>query len=709
MRTRLLLLVLACTLVAGVLPRSAAGAGWLTEAMPVAPAQGGTVFGSPPALGVHPSGRTWAAWGANGSAWVASRLPGAAFAAPVELAAPSGERSVLFAPALLAPADGRVVVVWREISSADERCTIGAAEQSPDGAWPPVDAPFVGDGGTGRSCPLPALAELGDGSVVVAYERSGSVLASRRPPGDDFGPPSAVASVRSQGTPAIGATGAKGAVLAWSDFVDHPPAEGACTARSEASLRASHLGDDGGWSAPRTIEEGTVVSDCGEEPRARLDEVQATGLPDGSWAVGWQDHRTVGDPILGEGTQAIRVATGPGPGSSHRTNTLSTGPYSFEWGPAGLGPLLVTDRAGGLTAGWALHDAETGRTRFYAAHRAAGADFPPDPQFRTEEDAEAYSGARLGLVRVDGRSLALVRGSGTTLAASRLTDGRLDATVDLGAGLALLDVADDGAGTAVILGERPDRRLDLRVHDGSVPALGAPQAPSGAVTGVPAEFAASATDAWSTTTIRWDFGDGASATGERVRHAFAAPGRYTVRATAVDGADNATTRDVTVTVEPAPSSGAADPEPDGRPPEPDGRPLVPDPEPPLGPRAVTPRVRALRVTPARLRIGSTRVTIKAVVSHPGTVRFAIRRRLALRSRSGCRTARARRRSRCARFVTRGTLQATATGKRVRRRWSGRVRGRPLAPGRYRVSATLTTAAGATSGAVSVPVTILRAR
>ncbi len=55
-----------------------------------------------------------------------------------------------------------------------------------------------------------------------------------------------------------------------------------------------------------------------------------------------------------------------------------------------------------------------------------------------------------------------------------------------------------------------------------------------------ARFSATASDRWSPVTLRWSFGDGTSATGGAVSHAFGAAGAFSVTVTATDAVGNAT-------------------------------------------------------------------------------------------------------------------------------------------------------------------------
>jgi PKD domain len=69
----------------------------------------------------------------------------------------------------------------------------------------------------------------------------------------------------------------------------------------------------------------------------------------------------------------------------------------------------------------------------------------------------------------------------------------------------------------------------------AAPSLSAVSVPLGALVGQQLSFSASASEP---VTLSWDFGDGATATGSPASQAYAAPGDYTVKVTAQDGAGN---------------------------------------------------------------------------------------------------------------------------------------------------------------------------
>jgi hypothetical protein len=123
------------------------------------------------------------------------------------------------------------------------------------------------------------------------------------------------------------------------------------------------------------------------------------------------------------------------------------------------------------------------------------------------------------------------------------------------------------------LSEMPARPLRVVVAALALAALAAPAAAHAATppqfvttqwllrvpVGVPAGFFAKAVDPdHDTVTVTWAFDDGAAASGERVAHAWAAPGRHPVTVTATDatGLSTARTFTIDVTADPQPSTPA---------------------------------------------------------------------------------------------------------------------------------------------------------
>jgi len=106
--------------------------------------------------------------------------------------------------------------------------------------------------------------------------------------------------------------------------------------------------------------------------------------------------------------------------------------------------------------------------------------------------------------------------------------------------------------------------IGFAANDGSAPTLSSVSVLSGpAAAQTPVSFAASAADAWSDTTITWDFGDGTTGTGDNPSHAYATDGEYTVTARASNTAGlSSATRSLTLAVAAAPTDADVDPDPD---------------------------------------------------------------------------------------------------------------------------------------------------
>jgi hypothetical protein len=214
---------------------------------------------------------------------------------------------------------------------------------------------------------------------------------------------------------------------------------------------------------------------------------------------------------------------------------------------AGIGSVDV-DEAGDGTAvvAWDESDGTTSAVR--AAVRPAGGGFGAAEPVASGDAINGVSQARAA-VRAGGEPLVLwLRGivSGTPV-------DQLDSAVRGASGWQAaappgdLDVEDpalaaDGEGnvvaawTATVGG---DRQARVAAYDGVGPRLTSLTIPQ---TGRPGEtlgFSAAATDTWSGVAgLNWSFGDGASADGADVQHAYASVGDYPVVLTATDGEGN---------------------------------------------------------------------------------------------------------------------------------------------------------------------------
>lgn len=113
-------------------------------------------------------------------------------------------------------------------------------------------------------------------------------------------------------------------------------------------------------------------------------------------------------------------------------------------------------------------------------------------------------------------------------------------------------VAMDTAGNAIAVWSTGATRIAVAVDDVTPPTISAtPPAP--VVLGNAVGLSAIATDTWSPVSLSWDFGDGATATGNAVNHLYASTGTKTATVTATDAAGNSASTAIPVTVAVAPA------------------------------------------------------------------------------------------------------------------------------------------------------------
>jgi uncharacterized delta-60 repeat protein len=182
------------------------------------------------------------------------------------------------------------------------------------------------------------------------------------------------------------------------------------------------------------------------------------------------------------------------------------------------------------------------------------------------------------------------------------------------------------------------------------------------------------------TRASWDFGDGAKAHGRTASHAFAQPGTYTVRLTVVDDNDvtASASQTITVTLPPAP-------------PPPPARPALSK----LKLRPTT--FRAAKSGGSIARSGGSKVSYSMTAAASTT--FSVQRAVAGVRRGGKCVRPAtkdgtRKARRCTRYVAvKGTFTHRDTAGANAFRFSGRLKGRRLAPGSYRLVAQPSSPAG----------------
>jgi hypothetical protein len=138
-------------------------------------------------------------------------IAGGVAGAPVVV---TGRRTAIEPPRVASLPDGRLLVVWRRITSAGAVQVVAASERVAGGAW---TAPVVVSGR--RRAGPPSLAVTGSGRPVVAWGDGRRVLARTLRPGSRLMPGTTVSlsgALRGCGRPAIATAGARTLVAAFA-------------------------------------------------------------------------------------------------------------------------------------------------------------------------------------------------------------------------------------------------------------------------------------------------------------------------------------------------------------------------------------------------------------------------------------------------------------------------------------------------------------
>lgn len=480
-------------------------------------------------------------------------------------------------------ADGDVVAAWvRDTGSAN---VVEVATRPAGGTFSiePLQSAVGNAGNVG-------VAVNGNGDAIVAWRRTNAIneiWASIRPAGGSFGPPQPIAVVPGKNAvePSVAINDAGAMMVVW--YLINSDTDG------KQTVYGAFRPPGGGFtSAPIS-----TTDVWNQSPRVVLD---STGKATVVWSY-WDGSINIA---------RVRIRSAAGALGTQRDLSPSA--------PTGF-PMFATvgiDGAGNALAVWshwngAAYDVE-GASRLAAADtwtnlpafgQSASASFGTEPQVAVDPNGNgvaiwraanntiqaasragggAFGAAQLGIsaptasgprVVLDsaGNAISVWRrsdGEGQRVeAAIRPLGGQFGAVKTLSKPFNALDPAlsMDGLGNAFAIWPLDDPALpdnadlfaQFAVYDSSPPDLTAVSAPASGVTGTPFAFSASAFDVWSPVSISWSFGDGTSANGATVSHAYAATGTYAVTIKAVDAAGNETTTIRAIQISgppPAPSS-----------------------------------------------------------------------------------------------------------------------------------------------------------
>jgi hypothetical protein len=666
---------------------TAAAAGWLQSPVVLSPRNANYTVQD---LAMAPDGTTFVAYGRFGgtsTSEVAVRPPGEPFGGEPFVISTGGASS---ATALAVDSGGDAIAVSRTASG------ILAAHRPAGGefqALPPVSS-------GGFNSPVVGFTSTGD-AIAVWSTGTGLQTAVRRP-GEPFGAATPIAGAGTNASPSLATDSAGNAVLVWTD-------ESGANERAMLSFRPSG-GDFGpaamldslASSVPCAAPPGQSVSNGLGQPDVALDAEQGTQAV---WLQFSDQTNCTGQNTTSSVRSRPRSAAGS-LGSAQTLDTLQVVDTSTD---SLFFPRVVFDGGGDAVAQWGFSRTGSPKAVRWAARPPGGSFGATGDLASSFGDSAPQTFASLTTL-AGGDVMSVFARQRIVQSATRSHGGAFGPIDDVATHPSDLLVtpwlAADGHGDAVAAWSRssPSEFLvEVTHYDATPPVLGTIDVPAAGVAGAALTMSAAGTDAFSPVSSSWSFGDGTSADGAQVSHAYAAPGRYEVKVTLTDGAANTASATRTIDV----AAPAAD--------------------------TSAPRVSGYRVVARRFTVARGATPLDAVAAAvPRGTRFvytlseAARARLTIaRAERGVRVGREcrkatrrllaqlrrkkRRVRRCTRFVRAGKLTRTSRQGANRVAFSGRIGKRALNPARYRTTLVATDAAGNASAPRKVTFRIVRAK
>jgi hypothetical protein len=605
---------------------------------------------------------------------------GGQWSAPVSTSG-AGDSAVRL-PHVAVDPHGNAVASWSAYNQDAAKYVVRVSSRPAGGAWSnPV---VISDGGVFSDGDQEVAIDAQGNATVIWAEFPGTggpvVRSASRPSGGDWSEP----VVLSEGTVSSGprlAVDPQGTVTAvWLGTAPHDPTPGTVNVVRSASRPAG-----GEWSSPAVALSSDDGTASAAAPQVAVDA-------QGNATAVWGEY----DNVNGYVAQSARRP----PGSAWSA--------AVDLG-AGDSPQVAVDPQGNATAVWTFSTTPGSAVRSSSRTAAGAWSDPVDMAVKSATDNVGYPWvatdpqgnvtaiwARFNSTDVIAQATRRVAGSSSWSPTADLTVGR-PITAIPAAG-----VDPQGHTTMVWSSTEDPWSGSSSVYDPIPPVLGN-FASTAAKTFVGGTFGMSVNpfDAWSAVTVSWDFGDGQSAKGNAVTHAYSSPGQRTVTVTGTDAAGNTAQASQTFTIDPAPV--------------PPGPGPGPRPKPRPAPKA--PVLSGLQQSNARwlthkvkrgpkLPVGTT---FRFKLDRAAQVRFAFSQIVAGRRVNGrCvkATKKHRGKARCNRSQAVGTLNVAGKAGANSVAFRGTIRGRGLQPGRYRVLVTAL-ADGKRSAAKSVQFTIVR--
>ena len=485
------------------LPQSAAAApSWLKAANLSATANGGDLD-----VAVDAAGDAFAVWARSGTVQAAQRPAGATWSGAQDVSGSCLDaRGVDLA---VSPA-GRAVVVWECPKGGNT--IVQAVTRPPGGSW---SAPHdLSAQGHDARAPQVALDRAGDALAVWARSNGTDVIvqaAQRRASGDWLAPEDVSGPGRDVDRPDVALNAAGNGVAVWQS------SDGSNTVIQAAARSAA-----GSWSTPQTLSSGGYA----ERPHVGIG---SAGDAVAVWSLNAGHFRT---------QAAVRRAGG---GWAPAETLSSAGADAFQ-------PQVAVNAGGNAVAAWLSFDGRTYVVQ--SSSRARGGAWSgiqdltprsPDlgaPKVALDPAGDAVAVWR-GLRSARERIQAVRRPARRAWSAPELLSGT-------GGDADLPDVALDAAGNGAAIwqsGNGVTWKVQAAGLDAAGPVLARLRISGRRIPQSPLTFSVSPFDVWSALRGRphWIFGDGASANGRRVAHAYRSSGTYVVRVRQADALGNTTT------------------------------------------------------------------------------------------------------------------------------------------------------------------------
>jgi hypothetical protein len=500
----------------------------------------------------------------------------AAWIAPVPV---SNEGLQALDPQIAIDGQGNVTVAW--VSGTSNRAIV-VAEHPAGGAWTPATSRLQAT----EKCHDPKLAVNPAGAAVLAAdcETGGALRAVTRTVNGVWSTPSAEIPGSGAGhEPRVGIDSVGNAIAVW--------------AGAGSTVQSAYKPAGSGWTntgqlstaAKVALEPNVAMSPAGFAHAIWREKREETG-PDpvievkaarkqgaAAWSASFRltvDNGAGSTTPVAEGEPQIAINAG----GERMMAWLLTGTHLFmseRTSPSDLGGIsspansiieatahvelqkIALDGSGRGVATWrSFTPAEGFRLKAATTSSLSGSWSSPETVAGL---GEVVGGTEPDVAAAPAGSATVVwRDGATTKAASRPAGAAFATAVPISSatqtGFGEPRVATDTSGNAIVAWSTGVTRIAVAVNDVTPPAVSIPP-PAPVVLGNAVGLNAVAVDTWSPVTLTWNFGDGTTASGTAVSHAYATAGTKTATVTATDAAGNSASAAVVVTVTSPPSGG----------------------------------------------------------------------------------------------------------------------------------------------------------